>query len=580
MIKAVKAIGGNTDFLTAQAFTFSRDETCLAAIISATGEDVFTKVRVAGVKLEDDFFEVEGKTVDNLQLVFDQVLSNLAKQTDSLSLILALWQKNVLYLLSKGDHQAFLSRANQLINLISPGADQQLISGYLEPHDRLVLISQRKEGEEFVHKLLTVAPEDLEDEIELSLSQSDKLEPIATIIVEEVTEEVVGERVLKTRDLKTIGARAQNLLRGLFQNRQARLIFVGAVMVSLAALIGYLFINQSQSQTNQRFLGSLTAAREKYAQAQNLKDSDPQAAKQAWDEAQQHVNQALNLKPNDGGAKNLKEEIDQSKNTILKVIELSTLSPFLSLDLIKKDFSAKKMSYSLGKVLLLDENQKTLVAVDLNKKTNQILAGSTQLGRAQLASLNGDLAFVYSEDRGVLRVDLQTQKTTTIVKPDPEWGKISGLYAFSSNVYLMDSLKNQIWKYVPVKSGYSDKTAYLKSNQKVDLAGGSNLQIDYSVWVLKSGPEILKFTGGVTDNFSVGGLDKPISSISIFFVPEKDDIVYLIDPQNSRLVVLSKNGQYLAQYLNEKFNSASDLIVAEKKLYLLEGNTIYTAELK
>lgn len=599
MIKAVKAIGGNTDFLTAQAFTFLQDETALSAIISASGEDVFTKVRVAGVKLEDDFFEMEGKSVDKLQLVFDQLLSTLTKQTDSLSVILALWQKNVLYLLSQGNHQAYLKRGDQLINLTSGIVDDQLISGYLQPSDRLLLVSEKTtDQQELVERLFKVEAEGLEDELEMILSQAEKVEPLAAILLSLAEETTPSEEPAEPASreyplVKILQSSLGKLVKFFPKSRKVKIIAGVSLAIIGIIIIGYAFYSNQQSTTNTRFVTLVISAREKYTQAQTLKDSDPQAAKQAWEQAKQQIDQALNLKPNQMEAKKLKEEIKQNKNTIFKVVELSNLSPFLSLDLLKKDFSTKKMSYSLGKVLLLDENQKTLVAVDLSKKTNQILAGSTKLGQAKLASLNGDLAFVYSEDKGILRVDLQSEKTTTIIKPDPQWGKIASLYAFSANVYLLDPLKNQIWKYVPVKSGFTDKTAYLKglpAGRQVDLAGGSNLQIDYSVWVLthsppaggsgQEGPEILKFTGGVADNFSVGGLDKPISSIASFFVPEKEDLVYLIDPQNSRLLTLSKNGQYLAQYLNEKFKSASDLVVDDKKLYLLAENTIYTAELK
>jgi hypothetical protein len=65
-------------------------------------------------------------------------------------------------------------------------------------------------------------------------------------------------------------------------------------------------------------------------------------------------------------------------------------------------------------------------------------------------------------------------------------------------------------------------------------------------------------------------------------VPEEEDRLYILDPNNSRLVVVKKNGQYDHQYIAEKFKTVKDFIVDEesKKAYLLENNKIFTLELK
>lgn len=594
MIKAVKAIGGNTDFLTAQAFSFIREDTCLTAIISASGEDVFTKVRIVGLRIEDDFFTQEGKPPENLKKTFEEVIKGLKGQTETFGVLLIFWQKNVLYLLSHGGHKAYLTRDDQVINLTDQASSGQLISGYLKENDKLLLVSQRASNrvwdDEFVNKLLKTEAEGLEDEVEALVAQSQTVEPIAAVSVVEQSEQAIEEQISDETVhpypiLGIASSKVKSLVRLFWQNRLARTVLGVSLILGSLILFGLSFYNQQKSETNSKFSSFLASAREEYALAQSLKDSDLKAAKLNWDQAQNNINSALQIKPKSSEAKNFKNELDQNKNDILKVREITNWPLFLSLDLIKKDFSASRMSYSLGKILFLDETQKTLVALELGKKTNQILSGATQLGQAQFSSLNGQTAFVYSLDKGILRVDLDNEKTTQIVKPDPEWGKITDLFAFSSNIYLMDSLKNQIWKYVPVKSGYADKAAYLKSlpaGRQIDLAGGNKLQIDYSVWVLKNKQEILKFTAGSTDFFSIGGLDKPLINIQSFFVSEKEDQVYILDPESSRVVVVGKNGQYQAQYRGEKFKSSSDLVVDDqnKKIYLLENNKIYTVDLK
>jgi hypothetical protein len=240
------------------------------------------------------------------------------------------------------------------------------------------------------------------------------------------------------------------------------------------------------------------------------------------------------------------------------------------------------MSYSLGNILLLDSKTKSLVVLDTDKKTNTILAGPTQLGDAKYASINGDTAYVYSSDKGVLMTDINTPKVLPIIPPDPEWGQITDIYAFSGSIYLLDSIKNEIWKYVPVASGFSDKQIYIRDNQGVDFIGATKLKIDFSVWVLKPGPEIYRFTGGNLDNFAIGGLDKSTSDIPSFAVSEEKDEMYVLDNTNSRLLILNKNGEYQSEYTGSSFGQMEDVVVddGKKVLYLLDKGTIYQLNLK
>ena len=107
-------------------------------------------------------------------------------------------------------------------------------------------------------------------------------------------------------------------------------------------------------------------------------------------------------------------------------------------------------------------------------------------------------------------------------------------------------------------------------------------RFDSSIWVLKRNGEILKFTQGSPDFFSLSGLDKPVRDPKSFYVSDTTDDLYLLDSGNNRLLVMDKKGVYKAQYQSDKFGSLSDLVVDEKrkKAYLLDGSKIYVMELK
>lgn len=610
MAKVVKAIFGNTDFLTAQAFVFEQTkdfgdkkvESIFGGIIEATGEDVFTKVRIAGLDSENIFYDTDEKTSERLSKTLEFIKNEL-KQTESFSILLFVWHESVLHLLSSNSEilgfslsKALLFRNGQTVNLTEQVISEQLISGHIQPQDRLLLISGRILEEnvldwdkQFIDKLSKSSIDSLEEDLNLSLNTLDKAEPVAVILIsneqispnysQESEDSDLNNNTTTTNLLSRVKQFFIYLVLGLrkilFKILQSKRLLIGGVisLIVLALLVWQagVFL-QRRNRENQEFSNLLTQAKAKIESAKVSSD---------FSQANILIAQIEKLKPNSPDVQSLKKALETNQSQVLKIETTVDFKEFLSLDLIKKDFSPKRMSYSLGKVLFLDESNKTLISLDLENKTNQILAGNTQLGDAKFASLNGDRAFVYSSDKGVLSVDLVTKKIVTVSKVDLQWGRIVDIFGFSSNIYLIDTLKNQIWKYVPVATGYAEKANYLKDS-KVDLAGGRKLQIDYSVWILKLGGEILKFTGGNPDFFSIGGLDKPIEEITSFFVSEEEDNLYLLDSLNSRIIVLQKNGQYQKQIQGDKFKTASDFVVDEKnkKIYILESNKIFQVELK
>ncbi|MDO8638142.1 MAG: hypothetical protein Q7R43_01090 [Candidatus Daviesbacteria bacterium] len=244
-------------------------------------------------------------------------------------------------------------------------------------------------------------------------------------------------------------------------------------------------------------------------------------------------------------------------------------------------------------MLILDTKKKNLVSINLETKAQQVLAGEDKLGEAQLASLNGNNVWVYSEDKGLIKTGLKEATLSAVVKPDKEWGKITDIVGFSNNVYLLNNpstgstsslqaSSGQIWKYVPIEKGYSDKFAYFKSGIKVDLSDIKRMQIDSSIWFLKQNGDILKFTQGAADFFTISSLDKDFNNPRSFFTDDSVDNIYVLDSGNSRIVVLDKKGVYKAQYQGEKFSGVDDLVVDEKgkKIYLLAESKIYQIELK
>lgn len=615
-LKIAQVIGLNTDQKAAQVVSSIRDDdNTFLAVLELSCDDAFTKGRQVLSELEDFYFEFEGGAAEKLNATFKEAESKLSDGPASgWDLCLASVSGKALYLISRGQVEVYLKRAEKLLPLLAVGAPSQLISGFISSGDRLLFSTKSLItflGTE-LEKSLNLPIEAFEEEVGGKIGASDlEDQGLAGLMVEVVPPvsrgEPAGEENPEIASLahqdqemdqkvyedvpnrsqavfQSFSGRAVNLLGriGAYFPRSGRgRAVVAVILIIIIALgAGYKYKQGRDQKIQLQFTQALQEAKDGLSGAKGIASLNPADAKNKLDLAKDKVNYALSLKSNDQEAQDLKKQIEQETPSILQQASVSEFPLFLDMDLIKKNFRATSMSLSKDKLLLLDPGTKTLVSVDLAKKSNQILAGSEKLGDAVFASLNGGLAFVYSKDKGVLRIDIANQKLTTVSKKDSDLGDIKDVYGFAGNVYLLDS--GQIWKYLPTSDGYSDKREYLSKGVKADFNGVLRMQIESSVYVLKSGGEILRFTKGDKDNFSYSGLPSGVKDPKSIFTSSDTDNLYVLDSGNSRLLILTKTGSYKGQITGNKFATATDLAVDEigKKVYLLEGSKIYSVDLK
>lgn len=601
-LKIAQVIGLNTDQKAAQVLSSAREgqETFLA-VLELSCDDAFTRGRQILSEFSDFYFESEGSVPEKLNATFKEAEGKLS-EIDGVNLALSAVSGKALYLIARGQVEAYLKRADKLSSLLSVGAQAQLISGFLQEGDRLLFTTKNLVtflgGD--LSKSLDLPIDTFEEEISDRVGASDlEDEGLAALALEVEEKEQVEiqniegleeTRADKPEDFQTpdisriqILNKAKDVIRKYIpKGGRGRLVLAAVLIAVLVTGLGFKYITSKQEQKQSQINQILKEAEDDLTAARSLSTLSPQEAKIRLDSSGDKIDKALKLDANNKKAADLKNQIEEQSGSILQQVAVSEFPEFLSLDLIKKGFEATQMSLSSGKLLLLDPKIKTLVLVDISKKSNEILSGESQLGDAVFASLNGEFAFIYSKDKGLLRVDTVSRKVTEVSKKDEGWGNILDIYGFAGNVYLLDSGKNMVWKYLPTQDGYSDKREYLTSSTKVDFTNTLRMQIESSVYVMKKDGEIYRFTRGAKDNFSYGGLDKGVKDPKSFFVSSDTDNLYVLDSGNKRLLILTKTGAYKGQISGEKFGSATDLVVdeKEKKVYLLEGSKIYTVDLK
>jgi len=134
---------------------------------------------------------------------------------------------------------------------------------------------------------------------------------------------------------------------------------------------------------------------------------------------------------------------------------------------------------------------------------------------------------------------------------------------YNGNLYVLSAIDNQIFKIINGKS-----TPWLKSADVIDT---NSLAIDGRIYVLNSDGQVSILSAGkIINTFAL-----PSSSLQNISTNEHNDL-FMISPNENKIVVCSKSGQIIAQYKSEAFDGLKDICInGENNIYILSDNKIY-----
>ena len=179
----------------------------------------------------------------------------------------------------------------------------------------------------------------------------------------------------------------------------------------------------------------------------------------------------------------------------------------------------------------------------------------------------------YITDKAVVAID-KAGKEKDVIKNDDDWDKAVGLSTYQGNIYILDQ-ENGVLKYTAGSAGFG-KSSYLKSKPSI-ISNAAAIAIDGSVWILFKDGSIMKYTRGESDGFKTKALDKPFKNPTKLATNIDTENLYVLDPGNSRIVKLDKDGNFQTQYNAGILKNAKDLEVSEKdgKITVLSGGKFW-----
>lgn len=158
--------------------------------------------------------------------------------------------------------------------------------------------------------------------------------------------------------------------------------------------------------------------------------------------------------------------------------------------------------------------------------------------------------------------------------------KIQDFDTYLSRIYTLDTKNNQVFRHEKTQDKHSKGIPWI-IEEKLDLSNATSLALDGSVYIAKNNGEIWKLFGGKRVNdFKPSKIDPLFSTPTKIITTPELTRLYILDPNNKRIVVLNKEGGLVNQYYSEQFDNLKDFTVSEKEkaIYLLNGNKIFKIE--
>jgi hypothetical protein len=166
---------------------------------------------------------------------------------------------------------------------------------------------------------------------------------------------------------------------------------------------------------------------------------------------------------------------------------------------------------------------------------------------------------------------------------------VNGMYFYSGNLYLQDSVGNQFWRYRPSGANYvNPPEPYFPPDTTVDLKSVIDIGIDGDVWLLYPNGSMLKFRSGLQEPFALEQVDPPLTQAVALWVNQADmpaGRILIADAATNRVLVFDKEGKLLAQLTPlehpDALKDLKDIFVDEmtNTLYLLTKTALYQSPL-
>lgn len=267
-------------------------------------------------------------------------------------------------------------------------------------------------------------------------------------------------------------------------------------------------------------------------------------------------------------------------------------NPKIAFDLSKErtNFDGRGLIRLNNDLYAFDSNVLYKLVVDKVDQRTVVVNGSTTAEVVHAAPVSKDNVIeLYTKDNQL--IEFKGGNFTKIAAPGGDsavWKNAVAVaeYIDRKFLYFLDPGENTIWRYGRDANGAFQEPVS-KNLAKLDYSNAVSVTVDGAVYVLSSDGTISKTYADEKQDFVVDGLSEPFKNPTKILADKNAETgkLYVLDPQNSRVVVLGKSGKYQAQYVLPEVTDLIDIqlvpsLTKDQLMLLSKSGKVYQVELK
>jgi hypothetical protein len=257
--------------------------------------------------------------------------------------------------------------------------------------------------------------------------------------------------------------------------------------------------------------------------------------------------------------------------------EYPALPVFFDFRPVQSDFVVSSADLENQIAVFLDKGQKKMIALNLETKQPSAVPLASDLTPAAF-SFDGRNVTLLSN--GVVQFPLtESTKTKKLRENEDANAAATFLADYDQYLYVLNPEKRNIFRYLAASGSatFSDPAGWVRPGTQIDFENLQSMAIDGNIWLSTKTGQIQKLLSGKPDEFTITGLKDPFTTPVTLYTKDGVDNLYVLDPQKSRLVVLTKKGEFLKEVKSQSLASATTLIVNEKmkKAFAVSGSLVF-----
>lgn len=150
--------------------------------------------------------------------------------------------------------------------------------------------------------------------------------------------------------------------------------------------------------------------------------------------------------------------------------------------------------------------------------------------------------------------------------------RVADAMEYGDRLYVLTQ-DGAIFSHSAIQTGYDRPQPWLKDN--VSIANPRAITIDGNIYVLTQS-SVEKYRRGESMPFSLAGLDPELNNPTELLTQGEGDPLYVLDPQNNRIVVLEKDGSLRMQLMADEWTNLKGMSIDpnRNRLYVVSGNSV------